>query len=98
MWRRMRNARIRRPEIWLVCQRSVATADGCRTLRCTCRLRIPCSLLLSRQLILDSTVVRGIPSLRTVPDGPESRLRLASRASVIIFPLDSRIHFAWCWL
>ena len=24
-------ARIRRPEIWLVCQRSVTRADGCRT-------------------------------------------------------------------
>ena len=28
---RMRKASIRRPEIWLVCQRSVTTADGCRT-------------------------------------------------------------------
>jgi hypothetical protein len=27
----MRKARIRRPEIWLVCQRSVTAADGCRT-------------------------------------------------------------------
>jgi len=31
VWRRMRKARIRRPEVWLVCQRSVTTADGCRT-------------------------------------------------------------------
>jgi len=31
LWRRMRNAAIRRPEIWLVCQRSVTAADGCRT-------------------------------------------------------------------
>jgi len=31
VWHRMRKARIRRPEIWLVCQRSVTTADGCRT-------------------------------------------------------------------
>ena len=28
---RMRKARIRRPETWLVCQRSVTTVDGCRT-------------------------------------------------------------------
>jgi len=28
---RMRKARIRRPEIWLVRQRSVTTVDGCRT-------------------------------------------------------------------
>jgi len=31
VWRRIRKARIRRPEVWLVCQRSVTTADGCRT-------------------------------------------------------------------
>jgi hypothetical protein len=31
VWRWMRKARIRRPEIWLVCQRSVTTAAGCRT-------------------------------------------------------------------
>src|SRR5260370_36984369 len=31
VWRRMRKARIRRPEIWLACQRSVTTAAGCRT-------------------------------------------------------------------
>ena len=31
LWRRMRKAGIRRPEIWLVCQRSVTTAAGCRT-------------------------------------------------------------------
>jgi hypothetical protein len=30
VWRRMRKAGIRRPEIWLACQRSVTTADGCR--------------------------------------------------------------------
>jgi hypothetical protein len=28
---RMRKARIREPEIWLACQRSVTTAAGCRT-------------------------------------------------------------------
>jgi hypothetical protein len=31
VWRRMRKASIRRPEVWLVCQRSVTTVDGCRT-------------------------------------------------------------------
>jgi len=28
---RMRESRKRTPEVWLVCQRSVTTADGCRT-------------------------------------------------------------------
>jgi hypothetical protein len=31
LWRRMRKAGIRRPEIWHACQRSVTTAAGCRT-------------------------------------------------------------------
>lgn len=41
-------------------------------------------LLMRRFLIFDSRVVRGMPSLRAAPDGPEIRPWLSSRAASII--------------
>jgi len=63
VWRRMRKARIRRPEIWLVCQRSVTTVDGCRT--------VPNAPIMSAPILV--YIVEGIREILTSVEPLELR-------------------------